>query len=94
MKTSEANAWVKKANLRIAREWVARYCTVQETYERGPYTFVKVAIPVLGGQPIVGIGFAKYNPGDAKAGLPMNGLGYEIARGRAIKDAARQIVEG
>jgi len=56
--------------------------------QEGAYTFVKI-----GWGAYFGVGFSKWNPFDAKRGLPYSPeMGVLKATNKAIEDVARQIV--
>ena len=57
------------------------------------FTFVRVRM-VIRDREWTGEGYSKYNPNDAKMGLPYSARrGWLIARGRALADIARQIAD-
>ena len=83
-------------NLREAKALVRRHDTgtCSKFYQTSRSTWVCLSIKI-GSYTWRGLGKALYNPNDAKdRRLQWNaGKGYNIARGRAVADIARQIAE-
>jgi len=68
-------------------EYVRKHALTSAAVQRGNFFYVAVFVVAKDGMVLTGHGFSKFNPNDARHGLPYDPLkGRIIAQGRAMKD--------